>query len=1482
MSKPRVFLAVSLSVFLFAAALNGQIVEWTETAKLTASDGTEGDEFGHAISIDGDLAIVGAYRDDVGGGYERGSAYIYRFDGSAWVEEQKLSVPSPQDADRFGSSVSISGDVAIVGAVWDDCSTYPDNNCGAAYIFRYNGSSWVLERRIVAADNNQGDSFGYSVSVSGDAVVVGAPGADCVAGDACGAAYVFRFNGSTWVQEQKLTALDAEMGATLGISVSISGIVAVVGAEGDDCGAGPNCGAVYVYRYNGATWVEEQKLTAPTPTSSDWFGTAVSLEMDVAVVGAYGADYDATVDSGAAYVFRFNGASWDTEQELGASDAAQDAEFGRAVSVSGNAIVVGAWLDDGAHGPDDGSGYVFRFDGATWTEEQKLTASDGASDDSFGFAVAVDGDIAFVGADGHDCEPTGEGCGAVYVYNFTSCFEEDQKLRAPDAEQNDQFGQSVSVSGDVAFVGVSHDFCPAGDCGSVRVYRFDGASWIEEQKLTGSDDPRANWFGYAVSVDGDVAVVGAFHDQCGAGASCGAAYVFRYNGSTWEEEQKLTASDAALTNWYGYSVSISGDVAVVGAYGQECVAGPDCGAAYVYRFNGSTWVEEQKLIASDIDQHSEFGYSVSLSNDVVVVGASGDDCETTGYDCGAAYVFRYIGSAWVEEQKLYASDANTSAWFGYSVSVRGDDALIGAGLDDSAYVFYYDGGSWTEVQKLTPWGTTGAAGFGVSVDLSSNGNEAVVGAWRHECPEGDNCGAAYVFRSDGLTWVEYRKLTACDVGAGDRYGQSVSIDDSTVFVGANFDDCEALPDCGSAYVYELPEQPCEEEQILATGSEQTEELFGISVSVAGDLAVVGAYVDRCVGDGSHSGSAFVYSSDGTYWTEEQQLCASDRETGDHFGKSVSASGTAAVVGAPSADCAEEWDCGAAYVYRYNGSSWVEEQKLTAPSPSLEDYFGESVSISGDVVVVGAPSDGAGSLCNASAYVYRFNGSTWIAEQTLTAGTCVSYGGSVSVSGDIAVVGDPLAWCGGPGYCGAAHVYRFNGSTWLEEQTLNASDATEFDEFGSSVSVSGDAVVVGATQDDCVGAESCGSAYVFRYNGSSWVEEQKLVKPEGGEYDYFGSSVSIDGGTAVVGLWGHDCPAGSNCGSAYVYRFDESVWIEEQRLVGSNTNQGDYFGMSVSVSGGIVVAGAPNGSGPVGGDGSAYVFTCFGDESPPVEPPAGASDPKHAARKHRYISFDPSTNAGNEVAYKVELVEMLRCQADLRRTCSVDTDCPGVCDNDSDITCTGDPACMGGTCVPSAPCVHHPDEGLTWWVQEPEQEPLGCRLPGGCTDEDWFARLDTTPLFRTWNNFGVADSSLLHISDCQITPVATYEVRGCALPDGSLCSDPLVIGTILRPPPGNYGDVVGPVDPVTIEFDPPNQILSVGDVSGYLLTNQNYGLPGDPKPQAHWTWVDMEGQGAPFYRPQAILNVGDLNQILFGIMGRPYSWAGNNVDPGDCP
>jgi len=410
----------------------------------------------------------------------------------------------------------------------------------------HSASGQVLHEsaKLLASDGAAGDSFGYSVSVSGDTAVVGAPFDGCAAGIACGSAYLFRFNGTSWVEEQKLTASDAAAGDQFGFSVSASGDTIMVGAHWDDCPGGVNCGSAYMFRYDptqlmcGEWWCEEQKLTASDGADHDEFGHfSVSVSGDTAVAGAWQNDCPAGNDCGSAYVFRFNGTSWVEEQKLTASDAAAGDRFGRAAAVSGDTALVSAFLDECASGGDCGSAYVFRYDptqqmcGGWWCEEQKLTASDGA--------------------------------------------------------MNDRFGESVSLSGDTALVGADLDDCAAGiDCGSAYVFRFDGGSWVEEQKLTASDAGANNQFGWTVSVRGDMAVVGSPDDNCAAGASCGSVYVYRFNGTNWVEEQKLTPTDAGVGDDFGFSVSVSGDSVVVGAYLDDD-AGSDSGSAYVFNVIGT-------------------------------------------------------------------------------------------------------------------------------------------------------------------------------------------------------------------------------------------------------------------------------------------------------------------------------------------------------------------------------------------------------------------------------------------------------------------------------------------------------------------------------------------------------------------------------------------------------------------------------------------------------------------------------------------------------------------------------------------------------------------------------------------------------------------------------------------------------------------------------------------------------------------------------
>jgi hypothetical protein len=353
--------------------------------------------------------------------------------------------------------------------------------------------------------------------------------------------------------------------------------------------------------------------------------------------------------------------------------------------------------------------------------------------------------------------------------------------------------------------------------------------------------------------------------------------------------------------------------------------------------------------------------------------------------------------------------------------------------------------------------------------------------------------------------------------------------------------------------------------------------FGASVAVSADVAVVGAPYDD--DNGGDAGSAYVYRWNGPSWTLESKLLASDGAGSDQFGWSVSVSGDVAVVGARFDDD-NGGQSGSAYVYRWNGSSWVET-KLLASDGADGDFLGWSVAVSGDVAVVGAYADDDNGSASGSAYVYRWNGSTWVEEAKLLASDGAmndQFGRSVGVNGDTVVVGAYQDDDSGND-AGAAYVYRWNGSSWLEEPKLLASDGAPLDSFGASVAVSGDLVVVGAPNDGDNGGNS-GSVYVYRWNGWSWVET-KLLASDGAAGDEFGYSVAASSDLAAVGAYRDDDNGGS-AGSAYVYRWNGSLWVEEAKLLASDGAMGDQVGWSVGASGDVAVAGAP-------GSESAYVF-----------------------------------------------------------------------------------------------------------------------------------------------------------------------------------------------------------------------------------------------------------------------------------------------------
>jgi uncharacterized protein (TIGR03437 family) len=621
---------------------------WTQQAKLTASDGAAGDQFGISVAVSGPTAVVGAS----GSASNQGAAYIFTLAGTTWSQQAKLTASDAASGDQFGGSVSLSATTAVAGAIGKS------GGQGAVYVFINSGTNWTQQAKLTASDGASGDEFGFSVAVSGDTVLAGAPVKDCqfLCGTSraggLGGAYVFARSGSSWSQQAELASSDG--GGAFGYSVAVSGTTAIVvenynesflkGAAfafvrsgsnwtqqaklaasdlvvGDGLtsaavngsfalfGAPGNNGAqgeAYVFVQTGTTWTQQAELKASDATSADSFGSAISVNGDTALVSSP----TKASNQGAVYVFvrSDSDGTWSQQAKLTVPGAAS---FGQTVSLSADTAVIGA----------TDTAYVFVRSGTSWTQQAKLVGSDSVTGDRFGGAAAVDGDTAVIGASAHN-----NFLGAAYVFvRSGATWTEQAKLTASDAAPNDQFGSSESVSGDTILTGV-----PTKNSAQGVVYVFvrSGTTWTQQAGLTASDGASPDNFGRAISLSGDTALVGAYLKAGGVGA----AYIFVRSGTTWTQQAELTAIDPAARAIFGTTVSIDGNLAVVGSY----KGNGGLGEAYVFAQSGTNWTISMQLKAANGVTGDDFGQQVSISEGTVIVGAPNH----AGGE-GAVYVFPF-------------------------------------------------------------------------------------------------------------------------------------------------------------------------------------------------------------------------------------------------------------------------------------------------------------------------------------------------------------------------------------------------------------------------------------------------------------------------------------------------------------------------------------------------------------------------------------------------------------------------------------------------------------------------------------------------------------------------------------------------------------------------------------------------------------------------------------------------------------------------
>lgn len=358
--------------------------------------------------------------------------------------------------------------------------------------------------------------------------------------------------------------------------------------------------------------------------------------------------------------------------------------FGYSVAQSGNYAAVGAPGEEF----DKGAVYVYERDGNDWTEMARLTATDGAFFDRFGWSVALDGNYLAVGAYG--CDNRGPNSGGVYIFERSgNTWTQQVKLLPwgdlPNTNRRAEFGISVALSGNLLLVGAWRDWenvfnsqgpAPTGfHRGAAYLFNRDGSNWNQMARLTASDADRNDFFGRSVAIDGTFAIVGAPGDQA-KGPYSGAAYVFTFSNGNWTQTNKLTANDGTRNRRFGFAVGIDMDGYAVVSSPQDATQGRGSGAVYLYQRSGSNWTQNNKFLPPSGGEQANFGTALALKDDRLAVGAAG----FSGNQPSAGAVFRYQrnGGNWLLDATLSASDGNSQDRFGQSVSLGSNSVLIGA------------------------------------------------------------------------------------------------------------------------------------------------------------------------------------------------------------------------------------------------------------------------------------------------------------------------------------------------------------------------------------------------------------------------------------------------------------------------------------------------------------------------------------------------------------------------------------------------------------------------------------------------------------------------------------------------------------------------------------------------------------------------------------------------------------------------------------
>ena len=926
--------------------------------------------FGDELSISGNFAIVGA-PEEVLGGNKFGTAYIYYFNGTSWVEHTKLIASAPVSYDYFGSSVYISGDYAVVGA-WGNSDYYYQS--GKVYVFHYDGNTWNEFAQLYASDPSDTHRFGSSVSIKDSLIIVGTI-YDNDNGNYAGAAYIFKFDGNSWIQQAKLVASNGLEDDRFGAEVAINDTIAIVGASNHDV-AGVNSGAVYIYNYDGNIWTETSILSPSEPYSNQGFGLGLSLFDNYIIIGAPNDDKNGLA-SGAAFIFNFNGISWNEEARITASDAYAYDNFGGSVSISDSYVIVGAGGNDN-NASNSGAAYIFKRTETEWVEQSKFIASDGHTNDRFGSSVGISGDYAFIGASAATYD---NGFYGAYVFGPPIPLFITQPIN-----------QTEVCEGDNIFFSVEGKY-------------FETYKW---------------------QVDEGEGFVDILNEGVYAGVSSNTLYV-----SLIIPEMNFYKYRCLVSNSFGEGISAAASI----IFDTEDL---------ILKCKDSSTIELEQ---------NETSYSIlGLEFDPTIIDNN----------CGTAALVNDYNNTNTLESTVFPIGSTVVSWTFNDLEGNSTTCTHSVIIEEYSRHLWRQNGEDIDGEQSEDLS-------GSSISLSSNGLILAIGASSND-DNGTNSGHVRIYESKNDVWMQIGE----DIDGENKFdwsGASISLNSngSIVAIGAPYNNNENGLGAGHVRVYGNIENEWIQIGEDINGEDASDRCAYVSINSAGNILVVGSSNYDPLGIGRGNARVFEYIEG--VWKQ-----IGDNIMGilpySHSGQSVSISsdGSVIAIGAPN-DGYVIWYYSNVRIFKNLSGNWVQIGD-DIQAESIHNYSGRSISLNSDgsIVAIGADTNSDNESYSGHVRVYQNISGNWIQLGNDIDGRndYEYFGRSVSLNSK----GNILAIGAVGSYSGHVSIYQFLSGEWIQIWNYIKGEA-EGDKSGSSVCLdsTGSTVAIGASGNDGYGLNS---------------------------------------------------------------------------------------------------------------------------------------------------------------------------------------------------------------------------------------------------------------------------------------------------------------------------------------------------------------------------------------------------------------------------